>query len=116
MAAMNVRFLPDARPEFRDMPEAEQDAMRNAVSKLEAGGDLLGYPHSSRVRGAADVRELRPRAGRSPWRAFYRRVGEEIIVAAFGPEAAVDPQGFERAVSAAARRLHAYEDELRRRR
>jgi hypothetical protein len=76
----------------------------------------LGYPHSSRVRGAADLRELRPRAGRSPWRAFYRRIGEEMIVAAFGPEAGVDPLAFERAVSTAVRRLDAYDAELRRRR
>jgi hypothetical protein len=98
------------------MPVAEQDAMRNAVSKLEAAGDTLGYPHSSRVRGAADLRELRPRAGRSPWRAFYRRIGEEMIVAAFGPEAGVDPPGFARATSTAVQRLEAYEAELRRRR
>ena len=41
-------------------------------------------------------------------------MGEEMIVAAFGPEAGVDPPGFERAVSAAARRLDAYEAGLRR--
>ena len=113
---MKVRFLPEARPEFRSMPEAEQDAMRNAVSKLEAAGDTLGYPHSSRVRGAADLRELRPRAGRSPWRALYRRVGEEMIVAAFGPEARVDPLRFDRAVAAATQRLDAYEAERGRQR
>src|SRR5438445_541525 len=50
------------------MPETEQDAMRSAVSKLEAVGDTLGYPHSSRVRGASSLRELRPRAGRSSCR------------------------------------------------
>ena len=98
------------------MPEAEQDAMRNAVSKLEAAGDTLGFPHSSRVRGAVDLRELRPRAGRSPWRAFYRRVAEEMIVAAFGTEAGVDPVRFARAVAAATQRLDAYDAERRRQR
>ncbi len=98
------------------MPEADQDAVRNAITKLEAAGDVLGYPHSSRVRGARDLRELRPRAGRSRWRGFYRRVGDEMIVAAFGPEASVDPGGFDRTVRVASERLDAYEREIRRER
>src|SRR5207245_463859 len=106
-------FLPDARPEFRSMPETEQDAMRSAVSKLEAVGDSLGYPHSSRVRGANALRELRPRAGRSAWRGFYRRIGDQMVVGAFGPEAQVDRNRFQAAVLAASERLDAYEAELR---
>ncbi len=45
-------------------------------AKLGAYGPLLGYPHTSAVRGAEGLRELRPRAGRSAWRALYRQVGE----------------------------------------
>ena len=79
--------------------------MRNAVEKLASLGPALPYPHQSDVRGAVGLRELRPRGGRSPWRAFYRRAGDEFIVAAIGPEAKSDPKGFSRAVRAASRPL-----------
>ena len=36
--------------------------MQHAVEKLEVYGDQLPFPHSTRVRGAAQLRELRPRA------------------------------------------------------
>src|SRR5437764_5818942 len=104
---MLVRFTHDARREFQALPPAEKEAMRNAIGKLEQAGEALAYPHSSRVRGAADLRELRPRAGRSPWRGFYRRFRDEIVIGAFGPEAQADPPGFTRAVRAAAERLDA---------
>lgn len=83
--------------------------MRNAIGKLEQAGETLVYPHSSQVRGATNLRELRPRAGRSAWRAFYRRIGAEIVIAAFGPEARADSRGFERAARAAEARLGAYD-------
>jgi hypothetical protein len=105
---MLVRFTTQARLEFQALPSAEKEAMRNAVGKLEQAGEMLAFPHSTRVRGTANLRELRPRAGRSAWRAFYRRIGDEIVVAAFGPEAQVDPRGFERATRAAEERLEAY--------
>lgn len=78
--------------------------MQNAIEKLKVLGDLLRFPHQSKVQGT-DLRELRPRAGRSPWRALYRRVGAVIVVAAIAPEAQVDPQGFRRAIRAAEERL-----------
>ena len=63
----------------------------NAVRKLEVVGPALGYPHTSDVRGAERIRELRPRAGRSPWRGLYRRVGPDaLVIAAIAPEAQVD--------------------------
>lgn len=68
-------------------------------------GPTLPYPHQSDVRGASSLRELRPRAGCSAWRALYRRVGQLFIVVGVGPEAEVDPRGFDRAVGAALTRL-----------
>ena len=88
--------------------------MQNAFEKLEVYGDRLPFPHSSRVKGAAQLRELRPRAGRSPWRAFYRRVGDVLVIGAIGPEARVDPRGFGRAIRAAEARLTRLEQERRR--
>jgi hypothetical protein len=47
--------------------------MWRAVDKLRELGPHLPFPHASAVRGneGAGLRELRPRAGRSPWRAIY---------------------------------------------
>lgn len=57
------------------------------------------------MRGGEGLRELRPRAGRSAYRALYRQVGEVLVVAAVGPEAQSDPRGFNRAVRRAQERL-----------
>ena len=102
---MEVRFHHAARTEFNALPTDEQDAMRTAIARLEEFGDQLGAPHTSAVRGSAGLRELRPRRGRSPWRAIYRRVGEIMIVGAFGPEVQVDRPGFDRAVRLADGRI-----------
>jgi hypothetical protein len=99
---------PGAAEELLRLPPGEAVAVRHAVDKLEAVGDRLPFPHQSKIRGA-DLRELRPRGGRSPWRAFYRKVGDVLVVAAIAPEARVDQQGFERAIREAERRLAALE-------
>ena len=57
------------------------------------------------------MRELRPRSGRSPWRAFYRRIGATMVIGAIGSEAQNDPRAFRRAVADAERRLDAWERE-----
>lgn len=90
-------YLPEASHEEARLPARERDALARAVEKLELFGTALGYPHSSAVRGATNLRELRPRAGRSPWRALYRIVGDHAVIAAVGPEAQHDPKGFRRA-------------------
>lgn len=93
------------------MPKAERAALINADAKLGAFGPLLGYPHTSAVRGAEGLRELRPRAGRSAWRALYRQVGRIFVVAAIGPEAQSDSHGFARAVRRALERLSEVEED-----
>lgn len=104
----DVRWLPEAREEWDALPVDERDAVQHAADKLEAMGDLLSFPHQSAVKGAENLRELRPRGGRSPWRAFYRRVGRGIfVIAAVGPEAQANPRGFQRAVRVATERLAA---------
>jgi len=104
---MRVEFHIAARAELLELPAAERDALNNAVEKLEALGTRLAFPHQSAVKGSEDLRELRPRAGRSPWRAFYGRIGDTLVVAAIGPEAKVDKRGFNRAVAVALERLSA---------
>ena len=86
------------------LPKAERATLINADAKLGAYGPLLGYPHTSVVRDADKLRELRPMAGRTAWRALYRQVGEVFVVAAIGPEAQSDPRGFDRAVRRALQR------------
>jgi hypothetical protein len=101
----DVVYLPEAERERSALPKAEIAALINADAKLRALGPALGYPHSSAVQGAQGLRELRPRGGRSPWRAFYRQVGDRFVIAAVGAEAQVDQRRFDRACRAALRRL-----------
>lgn len=101
---MVVDIAPEARDELKALPPDELKAMFNALEKLQAIGAQLPYPHSSQVQGT-QIRELRPRAGRSPWRALYQRVGDRLVVVAIAPEAQHDPRGFKRAVTQAQRRL-----------
>ena len=89
----------------------ERAALANAEAKLAALGPSLPYPHSSAVKAADRLRELRPRGGRSPWRALYRQLGDEFVVAAVGPEAQVDPQSFASACRRAEARLARIEEE-----
>jgi hypothetical protein len=103
---MRLVLFPEAKTELDALPPRERFAMDAALEKLKAYGDRLPFPHSSDVKGAGvTLRELRPRAGNSPWRAFYRRVGDAIVVAAIGPEAKSDPRGFRHAVETAIERL-----------
>lgn len=79
-----VSLHPEAEAELQRIPAAERVALLNAAQKLEALGPDLGYPHSSAVRDANRLRELRPRAGRSPWRGFYRRFGDVFVLPRWG--------------------------------
>lgn len=111
---VKIDVHPEAEEELQALPAAERDAMQNGFEKLEVYGDRLPFPHTSRVKGATQLRELRPRGGRSPWRAFYRRVGDTLVIAAIGPEAHVDPRSFGRAIRAAEERLTRLDQERRR--
>src|SRR4051812_50149913 len=57
----------------------EKKALLNVIDKLEALGEQLAPPHMKPLggEGAAGLRELRPRQGRSDWRAIYKRIGEK---------------------------------------
>src|SRR6266851_6888478 len=104
--AFRVDWDQDAYGEVMRLPTAERRAVMNAVAKLEVFGDQLGAPHTSQVKGSrAGIRELRPRAGRSPWRALYRRVADRLVVLAIGPAAQQDRRGFDRSVRLAEQRL-----------
>ncbi|WP_081416613.1 type II toxin-antitoxin system RelE/ParE family toxin [Arthrobacter castelli] len=105
-----VVYLPDAERERDKLPAGERNALYNAVAKLQSIGPTLGYPHTSAVKGAFRLRELRPRAGRSPWRGLYRQFGDTLVIAAVSPEAQQDPKGFKRACNAAMKRLGELEE------
>ena len=107
----SVRYLPEASGELQELPGGERAAMLNAVEKLQALGEQLGFPHTSAVRGTDGLRELRPRSGRSPWRAFYRRIGDVLVIGAIGSEAQHDRRGFDRAVRQAEERLSEVEED-----
>ncbi|MDA8314364.1 MAG: type II toxin-antitoxin system RelE/ParE family toxin [Actinomycetota bacterium] len=107
------RYLAEAVEEREALVPKERAALINAEIKLAVFGPNLPFPHSSVVQGADRLRELRPRGGRSPWRALYRRVGGEFVIAAVGPEAQVDPRGFAAACRRAEARLAEMESEQR---
>ena len=103
---MDVVILDAARAELDALPEREHMAMDSALLKSRELGDALGYPHSSAVANVPTLRELRPRQGRSPWRAFYSCAGDPLyVVAAIGSEAQHNPRAFRRAVADALERL-----------
>ena len=106
-----VRLHPVATKELARLPPRERAAVLNAVEKLTVFGPALPFPHCSAIQGAQRLRELRPRAGRIPWRGFYRRLGDVFVVAAIGPEAKVEKRGFDRAVAAALARLAEVEED-----
>lgn len=105
--AWAVRYHPKARAEAAAIPDHERKAINNAADKLASLGPHLAFPHSSKVVGdpGGSLRELRPRAGRSPWRCIYERIGDAFVIGAIAPEAQKDKAGFKRAVSAAKNRL-----------
>lgn len=110
MPPRSVEFLPEAEAELARLPVRERVAVHNAIEKLALLGEELGFPHTSAVKGSdAGLRELRPRAGRSAWRALYRRVGETMVVEAIGPEAQANSRGFDKMTHLAAERLDALE-------
>ena len=106
----NVFLLSDAEHELEQLSTSEEVAVRTVMAKLEAMGSKLGFPHQSAIRGVENLREMRPRSGRSPTRAFYSQTGaEQFHVCAIGPEASVDPRGFNRSVRQAKQRLNDFE-------
>jgi hypothetical protein len=107
----NVVYLPDAEDERARLPVKERNSLDNAVEKLVQIGPTLPFPHSSNVQGWEDLRELRPRSGKSPWRALYRQVGDPFVISAIGPEARKDKRGFNRACQRAVERLAKLEED-----
>ena len=81
----------------------KQDTVGDQAAQDRSGppvsADRQTLTHQERLR------ELRPRGGRSPWRALYERHGSAFVIAAVAPEAEVNSRGFDRAVRLARRRL-----------
>src|SRR5258706_1273494 len=61
-----VAYLPEAEQERAALPKAKPAALITADAKLSAYGPQLGYPHTSAVRNADRLRELRPRPDAAP--------------------------------------------------
>jgi hypothetical protein len=75
---------------------------------------MLPFPHQSAIEGVEKLRELRPRAGRSPSRAFFRQIADVFVIAAIGPEAKTSPRKFDRVTKDAVIRLGQVDLEERR--
>jgi hypothetical protein len=108
--SFTVLYHPEAEAELSELPRNERVAIASAVEKLEIFGPNLPFPHQSNVAGAEDLRELRPRAGRSPWRPLYRRVATDaFVIGAIAPEAEENRRRYRRAVRQAEERLEEIE-------
>jgi Phage derived protein Gp49-like (DUF891) len=57
-------------------------AIINAVLKLRELGERLEPPHMKPLQGATGLRELRPKQGRSDWRAACCRSGVTYVIVA----------------------------------
>ncbi len=79
-----VIYDPDAVAEFVTAVKSkeEQKGIINAVLKLRELGERLEPPHMKPLQGAAGLRELRPKQGRSDWRAVYCRCGVIYVIVA----------------------------------
>ncbi len=99
----------DALCEAWNRAEAERVEVACGGGRGRSGTALA----CSAVRGADRLRELCPRGGRSPWRALYRQVGDEFVVAAVGPEIEVEQRGFAAACRRAEARLAEMEADTR---
>lgn len=106
-----VVYHPEAETELHALPTKEQAAIGHAVEKLESEGPNLGHPHSSAIKIAINLRELRPRSGRCRWRAFYRQVGPTFVIGGIGPEANVNQRAFRKAVTVAEQRINEVKDD-----
>ena len=100
-----VRWLVEAEHERDRLATGERVALDRAVRKLATLGPQLPFPHQSSVRQGHRLRELRPRAGRSQWRALYRRIGDVFVIGSVCSEAHVDSPAFARGVASAIKRL-----------
>ncbi len=100
----------EAARERNRLSSHDRVALEHAVEKLELCGSLLPAPHQKSVVGADRLRELRPRAGRSQFRAFYRQIDQWMLIGSVGPEFGVNPKGFRLAVQQAEDRLKAFEE------
>lgn len=87
-----------------DLTAPEQAAVVNVVAKLEILGVALPFPHSSAVEGATEhIRELRPKAGRSPLRAFYAFDPQRQAVLLIGGDKSGDPKFYRHMIPIAER-------------
>jgi len=84
-------------------------AIVNAVFKLREMGERLAPPHMKPLRGTATsgLRELRPKQGRSDWRAVYRRAGSVYVILAIDRHA-----NFQSLIERAAARARRYDEPL----
>lgn len=102
-----VVYDPDAAVELATAVKSKEErkAIFNAVDKLRQLGEQLMPPHMKPLRGAGGLRELRPRQGRSDWRALYARHGDVYVVLALDRHA-----NFDALVARAQRRGSQYSD------
>lgn len=106
-----VVFDPDAAVDLAEDVKSREErrAVYNATHKLRELGERLAPPRMKPLKGEKELRELRPRQGRSPTRVLYRRFGARYVVLAVASKS-----DFEAKVALAQERARQYENPKRR--
>jgi hypothetical protein len=82
---------------YLGLEEAGQETIDAVVEKLGVAGVQLPFPHSCSIEGTREpLRELRPKAGRSPLRVFYAFDPHRDAVLLLGGDKSGDPKFYKR--------------------
>lgn len=106
-----VIYDPDAVNELVILVKSKEAhrSLMNAVLKLRELGEWLEPPHMKPLQGpaASGLRELRPKQGRSDWRAIYRRASSIYVILAVDRHS-----NYEALIARAQARAARYDDTL----
>ncbi len=87
---------------FESLDAGDRKALDLVVGLLRSQGVGLGSPYSSAIKGAkVALRELRPRRGASPLRAFYAFAPRRNVLLLIGGDKAGDNRFYTRMIARA---------------
>ena len=101
--AWDVEYTDEFEFWWQQLTEAEQEDVAATVGLLEHYGPLLGFPHSSAVKGArhGHMRELRTQSGGRPLRTLYAFDPRRVAILLIGGGMTGDDDWYDRFVPVA---------------
>jgi hypothetical protein len=99
---------------YMALEREEAPAVTRVIDLLAEKGVTLGEPHSSAIRGSkCALRELRPKAGRSPLRVFYAFDPRRQAVLLIGGDKSGDPRFYDAMIPKAEKLWATYLEETK---